>query len=63
VTLWALAWWSVEMSYAAAAAFSVLNAEFLVRLFAIQHHLGRAPLFRSHTASDWIGRAIGVITS
>lgn len=62
VALWALAWWSVEVSYAVAAALSVLNAAFLVRLFAMQHDLGHASLFRNRTASDWIGRAIGVIT-
>jgi omega-6 fatty acid desaturase (delta-12 desaturase) len=62
VALWALAWWSVEVSYALAAALSVLNAAFLARLFMIQHDCGHASFFRNRTLSDWIGRVIGVIT-
>jgi acyl-lipid omega-6 desaturase (Delta-12 desaturase) len=62
VTLWALAWWSVDVSYVLAAALSVLNAAFLARLFMIQHDCGHASFFRSRTLSDWIGRVIGVVT-
>jgi omega-6 fatty acid desaturase (delta-12 desaturase) len=62
VALWALAWWSVEVSYAVAAALSVINAGFLARLFMIQHDCGHASFFRSRAVSDWIGRAIGVVT-
>lgn len=40
VGLWALAWWSIEFSYALAVSLSVLNAAFLVRLFMIQHDCG-----------------------
>ena len=60
--LWTLAWWSVDVSYALAAALSVLNAGFLARLFMIQHDCGHASFFRSRLASDWIGRVIGVVT-
>jgi acyl-lipid omega-6 desaturase (Delta-12 desaturase) len=60
--LWALAWWSVDVSYVLAAALSVLNAGFLARLFMIQHDCGHAAFFRSRVVSDWIGRVIGVVT-
>ena len=62
VALWALAWWSVDVSYTLAAVLSVLNGAFLVRLFVIQHDLGHASFFRSRAASDWIGRVLGVVT-
>ncbi|MFD1507869.1 fatty acid desaturase [Lacimonas salitolerans] len=62
VALWALAWWSLDVSYALAAGFAVLNAAFLVRLFMIQHDCGHAAFFRSRVLSDWTGRAIGVLT-
>jgi omega-6 fatty acid desaturase (delta-12 desaturase) len=62
VLLWVLAWWSVDVSYALAAALSILNAGFLARLFMIQHDCGHASFFRSRIVSDWIGRLIGVVT-
>lgn len=62
VVLWALAWMSVDVSWALAASLSVLNALFLVRLFVIQHDCGHASFFKSRTLSNWIGRAIGVLT-
>jgi omega-6 fatty acid desaturase (delta-12 desaturase) len=62
VLLWVLAWWSVDVSYALAAALSILNAGFLARLFMIQHDCGHASFFRSRIVSDWIGRVIGVVT-
>ncbi len=62
VALWAAAWWSVDVSYALAAFLSIVNAAFLVRLFMIQHDCGHASFFRSRGVSDWIGRAIGVVT-
>ncbi|WP_089886326.1 fatty acid desaturase [Citreimonas salinaria] len=60
--LWALAWWSVDFSYTLAAVLAVLNAMFLVRLFMIQHDCGHAAFFNNRTVSDWVGRAIGVLT-
>lgn len=60
--LWALAWWSAEISYALATFLAVLNALFLVRLFMIQHDCGHAAFFRNRTLSDWTGRVIGVLT-
>lgn len=60
--LWALAWWSMSISYWLTLAISVLNAAFLVRLFAIQHDCGHGAFFHNRTLSDWIGRILGVIT-
>ncbi|SLN61309.1 fatty acid desaturase [Roseisalinus antarcticus] len=62
VTLWALAWWSLQVSYLLAASLAVLNAAFLVRLFMIQHDCGHAAFFRNRRLSDWVGRVIGVVT-
>ena len=62
LTLWTLAWWSLDVSYALAASFAVLNAIFLVRLFMIQHDCGHASYFRNRVVNDWVGRAIGVVT-
>ncbi|PWE32525.1 fatty acid desaturase [Maritimibacter sp. 55A14] len=60
--LWALAWWSISVSYWLAMGLSVVNGAFLVRIFAIQHDCGHAAFFRNRQVSDWIGRALGVLT-
>ncbi len=60
--LWALAWWSLSYSYWAAFGISLFNAAFLLRLFVIQHDCGHGSFFRNRIASDWVGRAIGVLT-
>jgi len=60
--LWALAWWSLSFSYWLTLAIAILNAPFLLRLFAIQHDCGHGALFKSRVVSDWIGRFIGVLT-
>ncbi|MEQ6201858.1 fatty acid desaturase [Sulfitobacter sp. HNIBRBA2951] len=62
VALWALAWWSLSISPFLALAVSVVNAAFLLRLFAIQHDCGHNSFFKNRTLSDWVGRAIGVLT-
>ncbi|MDX1785885.1 MAG: fatty acid desaturase [Roseovarius sp.] len=62
VLLWALAWWALSYSYLLSFALSVLNAGFLLRLFAIQHDCGHGAFFNNRTVSDWLGRAIGVFT-
>ncbi|MBM9594759.1 fatty acid desaturase [Roseitranquillus sediminis] len=62
VALWALAWSSLSVSYSLAVALAVLNGGFLVRLFAIQHDCGHGSFFKSRTANDWMGRALGVLT-
>ena len=62
VLLWALAWWSLGVSYWLTLALSSLNAAFLLRLFAIQHDCGHGAFFRNRTLSDWLGRVLGVLT-
>lgn len=62
VALWALAWWSISLSPFVALGLSVLNAAFLLRLFAIQHDCGHSSFFKNRVLSDWVGRAIGVLT-
>ena len=62
VALWALAWFSLSISYWLAFAFAVINGGFLVRIFAIQHDCGHSSYFRSRVAGDWVGRVLGVLT-
>lgn len=60
--LWALAWWMLSVSTVLAVALALLNAAFLVRVFMIQHDCGHGAFFRNRTLSDWVGRALGVLT-
>ena len=62
VGLWALAWWSLSVSYWLTLAISIANGAFLLRLFTIQHDCGHGSFFKNRTASDWTGRALGVLT-
>ncbi len=62
LTLWVLAWWAMSFSYWLTFALSLINAAFLLRLFAIQHDCGHGAFFQNRTLSDWLGRAIGVLT-
>lgn len=62
IALWALAWWSLSISGWLAFAISLCNAAFILRLFAIQHDCGHASFFKSRTLSDWVGRALGILT-
>jgi omega-6 fatty acid desaturase (delta-12 desaturase) len=60
--LWALAWMALEVSPWLSLAIAVLNGGFLVRIFVIQHDCGHASYFQNRTLSDWVGRALGVLT-
>ncbi len=60
--LWALAWLSLSVSNWLAFAIAVLNGGFLVRIFIIQHDCGHASYFNNRSLSDWVGRALGVLT-
>lgn len=62
VALWALAWWALSYSYWLTFGISLVNAFFLLRLFAIQHDCGHGAFFKSRSTSDWLGRVIGVLT-
>ena len=50
--LWALAWWSMSISYLLTVSLSLVNAGFLLRLFAIQHDCGHRSYFRNRWAND-----------
>lgn len=60
--LWLLAWWSLGVSYFLTFVISLVNAAFLLRLFAIQHDCGHGAFFANRSVSDWLGRVIGVLT-
>ena len=62
LALWALAWWSLSVSYWLTLALSRPIAAFLLRLFTIQHDCGHGSFFRNRHVSDWVGRIIGVLT-
>lgn len=62
LALWAAAWAALSVSVVLSLAISVLNAFFLVRLFAIQHDCGHAAFFKGRATADWVGRALGVLT-
>ena len=62
VALWALACWVATHSYLGAFAIAVVNGGFLLRLFCIQHDCGHGSFFANRTLSDWVGRALGVLS-
>jgi omega-6 fatty acid desaturase (delta-12 desaturase) len=62
VLLWVLACWVARYSYLGAFLISAVNGLFLVRLFGIQHDCGHGSFIGNRNVSDWIGRALGVIT-
>lgn len=62
VALWILACWIAQYSYVGAFLISAVNGGFLLRLFCIQHDCGHGSFFNNRSLSDWIGRALGVVT-
>ncbi|WP_322893109.1 MULTISPECIES: fatty acid desaturase [unclassified Yoonia] len=62
ILLWVLAVWVAQYSYLGAFAISALNGLFLLRLFCIQHDCGHGSFLGNRQVSDWIGRALGVVT-
>ena len=60
--LWGLAWAALSVSAWLSLAIAVLNGGFLVRIFIIQHDCGHASYFSNRWVSDWVGRALGVLT-
>ncbi|KIN70820.1 Fatty acid desaturase [Sulfitobacter noctilucae] len=62
VILWALAWWSLSISPWLTLVISLCNAAFILRLFAIQHDCGHSAFYKNRLMSDWLGRALGVVT-
>lgn len=62
VVLWVMACWVAQFSYLAAFLISAANGLFLLRLFCIQHDCGHGSFFGNRNVSDWVGRALGVVT-
>lgn len=62
VVLWVLACWVAQYSYLGAFAISAANGLFLLRLFCIQHDCGHGSFYGNRNVSDWVGRALGVVT-
>lgn len=62
IALWVVACWVAPYSYTAAFAISALNGLFLLRLFCIQHDLGHGSFYANRNLSDWVGRALGIVT-
>lgn len=62
IALWAFAWWLLSVSYWLAFGVATLNGAFLLRLFCIQHDCGHSAFFNNRHVSDWLGRALGVLT-
>ena len=62
VVLWILACWVARYTYTGAILISAVNGMFLVRLFGIQHDCGHGSFFGNRQVSDWVGRALGVLT-
>jgi len=52
----------LELGYRLALLLAVPAGGLLLRLFLIQHDCGHGSFFRSRTASDWLGRCLGVLT-
>lgn len=62
IVLWVLACWVAQYSYLGAFLISAVNGGFLLRLFCIQHDCGHGSFFGNRNVSDWVGRALGVVT-
>jgi len=62
VSLWALAWYVMATSALLTFLISLCNAAFLLRLFCIQHDCGHSAFLKNRVLSDWLGRALGVVT-
>lgn len=62
IVLWGLAVWVAQYSYLGALVISIVNGGFLLRLFCIQHDCGHGSFFGNREVSDWVGRALGIVT-
>jgi omega-6 fatty acid desaturase (delta-12 desaturase) len=60
--LWALALWSLDVSYWLTLALTIPAAMLLVRLFMFQHDCGHMSFFRSQRACNAVGSVLGVLT-
>lgn len=62
VLLWGFAWAALSVSGWLAFGIAAVNGVFLLRIFLIQHDCGHGAFFRNRHLSDWVGRALGVLT-
>jgi acyl-lipid omega-6 desaturase (Delta-12 desaturase) len=62
VMIWAVAYYTVQWSWAATIALAVLGGLFLVRLFIIFHDCGHGSYFPDPLANEIVGFAMGVVT-
>jgi omega-6 fatty acid desaturase (delta-12 desaturase) len=62
VLLWSVAWYLMSVSAWLTVLISLCNAGFLLRLFVIQHDCGHSAFFNNRVLSDWLGRALGIVT-
>lgn len=62
LAIWAFMFVAESAGYWEVLLLSIPAAGFLVRLFMIQHDCGHGSLFRSRSANDWVGRALGILT-
>ncbi len=62
VALWALMYWSLDVSYALTLALAVPAAGFLVRAFILFHDCGHGSFFQSQRANHTLGFITGVLT-
>jgi hypothetical protein len=62
VLLWTAMLWSLDVGYWLTLLLALPTSGFVMRLFMIQHDCGHGSFFRSRSARDWTGSAIGVLT-
>ncbi len=62
VTLWAVMYWSLSISYWLTLALAIPTAGFLVRAFIIFHDCCHGSFFKSRRANDTLGVMLGVLT-
>jgi omega-6 fatty acid desaturase (delta-12 desaturase) len=60
--LWAVMYWSLNVSYGLVLALSVFAAGLIVRVFSIQHDCGHGSFFRSHAVNTLVGRLCSMVT-
>ncbi len=61
IGFWYASYRALEVGWGLTLLLAIPTTGFLMRLFMIQHDCGHGSYFRSRTARDWVGRAIGVL--
>lgn len=60
--IWALMYWSLDVSYGLTLALGFLNAFFVVRIFIIQHDCGHRSYLKSQTWNNIVGQICSLIS-